>query len=226
MVEMGVNLVYDEKMPQYKKESPIFKILEILGHASLATVDILDMMLSGYPRRGGMSKESYKKMRQRIEMRHSDFDQALEDKKERQRFYSLISKIHKEGLIEKIDKEKRSSWKITEKGEDELLQWSRKIDRLGASYLPPDLPRNYKTTRSQHLIIVIFDIPEKERNKRDWLRDVLNNLEFKKLQKSVMIGYNKIPEELLSDLRRLKIFKNVHVFSVRQEGTIDRGQLE
>ena len=206
-------------MPQYKKDSPIFNILEMLGHVSLATVDILDMMLSGYSG-SGMSKENYKNMKRRIEGRHSDFNNALEERKKKQRFYSLISKMQKEGLIKKDVRQKKSFWKITEKGEEKHVQWLRKIDYPTINALPPDLPRHYETQKSKQNIIVIFDIPEKERNKREWFRSVLYNLDFEKLQESVFIGRNRIPKELLNDLRGLRIINCIHIFAISRKGTI------
>lgn len=53
--------------------------------------------------------------------------------------------------------------------------------------------------------IVIFDIPETKNKDRDWLRQELYLIGFKKLQESVMVGKNSLPEDLIRDIKRRKI---------------------
>ena len=69
-------------------------------------------------------------------------------------------------------------------------------------------------------MIVVFDVPEKERRKRDWLRSVLKRLELKMVQKSVWIGKVKIPKELLDDLFNLKLLDYVEIFEVSKSGSL------
>ena len=83
-------------------------------------------------------------------------------------FWSLISKLKKEGLVAEI---KKSKLTMTKDGYDYLEEKSQ----------TPSWFKTYKTIRNQNknkLILVIFDIPEVHRLKRDWLRFQLNNLEF------------------------------------------------
>lgn len=53
--------------------------------------------------------------------------------------------------------------------------------------------------------VVIFDIPEKERKMRNWLRQELYLLNYQKLQESVFIGKYPLPADLIKDLKRSKI---------------------
>ncbi len=53
--------------------------------------------------------------------------------------------------------------------------------------------------------VVIFDIPEKQSDARDWLRSELYLLNYKKLQKSVFIGKNPLPGDLIEDIKNRKI---------------------
>ena len=78
------------------------------------------------------------------------------------------------------------------------------------------LPDNgrYKTESDDELKIIIFDIPEKERQKRDWLRSVLKNLKFSMLQKSVWAGKIKLPKQFLEDLSKNKIIPYVDIFTI------------
>lgn len=58
--------------------------------------------------------------------------------------------------------------------------------------------------------VVVFDIPEKRSDARDWLRSELYLLNYKKLQKSVFIGKVPLPADLIRDIktRRMGNFVN------------------
>ena len=125
-------------------------------------------------------------------------------------FWSLISKLKKEGLVAETKKGKLT---ITKNGEDYLEEKSQ----------TPSWFKTYKIIRNPNknkLILVIFDIPEIQRIKRDWLRFQLSNLEFRFLQKSVMFSNNILPKEFIDDLKKYELLPHVHIFSVTKKGTI------
>ncbi len=62
-------------------------------------------------------------------------------------------------------------------------------------------------------ILVLFDIPEKKRKTRDWLRLQLKVWDFKIIQKSVWIGHGPLPKEFHERLDELGIKNNVKVFT-------------
>ncbi len=62
--------------------------------------------------------------------------------------------------------------------------------------------------------VVIFDIPEKERKIRNWLRQELYLLNYQKLQESVFIGKYPLPADLIKDLKRNKIGNYVNYLLV------------
>jgi len=53
--------------------------------------------------------------------------------------------------------------------------------------------------------IVIFDIPEDKRKIRDWLRQELYLLSYRKLQESVFIGKRPLTKDLIKEIKRKKI---------------------
>ncbi|MFH0923956.1 MAG: hypothetical protein V1825_04450 [Candidatus Falkowbacteria bacterium] len=53
--------------------------------------------------------------------------------------------------------------------------------------------------------VVIFDIPEKQASKRDWLRQELYLLNYKKLQESVFISKHPLIPDLIKEIKRRKI---------------------
>lgn len=63
--------------------------------------------------------------------------------------------------------------------------------------------------------LVIFDIPEKKRNARNWLRSELYMLEYIQLQMSVFIGKHPLPEDIIRDIASHKIEKYVNYLLVK-----------
>jgi len=176
------------------------KILEILGGGLMTATDIVVAILeSGY----GASYSKMDKNFRRIEFARIDRMNAA---REKQRFYNLISKLKREGLIEGKD-----HLKITLIGKEKILK-SNKINVRTLRYV---------RERDNTVKILVFDVPEKDRHKRDWLRVSLLQLGFKMLQKSVWMGKVKIPENFLGDLRLAKIDRFVHIFSAEKLGTIE-----
>ncbi|MBM4388891.1 MAG: CRISPR-associated endonuclease Cas2 [Deltaproteobacteria bacterium] len=67
-----------------------------------------------------------------------------------------------------------------------------------------------------------FDVPERERRKRTWLREVLRNLGFECVQKSVWIGKVKVPRQFLRDVRRYHLAEFIEVFQITKRGTLQQ----
>ncbi len=185
------------------------KILEILQAQAEATTDLFDVLTSSYG-------ESYRKMRRTINYgpRRFKTDWTFEYRQRRQ-FYSLLNQLKNQGLISKkiSDTTRGSIWKITKKGL-EKLNLAKKEKVFSKKNI------NYKKESDNKIKVVVFDIPEKERHKRVWLRAVLISLNFSLLQESVWIGKSKIPEELIFDLRRRKMLPYVQIFEINKSGTI------
>lgn len=134
---------------------------------------------------------------------------------------NAIYKLKKDGLIGYEDTTQGKSLFITQKGKEYLNKENRKSTFPDRKY-----PRDTGIQEDKSLKIIIFDIPEKERNKRDWLRAVIKNLGFKHLQQSVWAGSNPIPKSFLEDLKELQILRFVEIFSVSRTGTIEKQSFE
>lgn len=122
----------------------------------------------------------------------------------KQTFHSILWRLQKQKLVERDIK----GWNITELG--------RKL--VGKIKYAPRaaLPKEDGIIR-----LVIFDIPERERKKRIWLRFELLACGFKILQKSVWIGYRPLPREFLESLESLGLRKFVHIVSIERSGTLE-----
>ncbi|MEK7138274.1 MAG: CRISPR-associated endonuclease Cas2 [Patescibacteria group bacterium] len=182
------------------RKSLTVRVLETLGEGVMTATNVVVAILeSGYG-------ASYAKMDRNYRRLESARIDRVNVAIEKQRFYNLISKLKREGLIEG-----KGKLKITSFGKEKLFKSKQ-------SYL---INHHYRKMADETVKIVIFDIPEKERRKREWLRFSLVQLGFKMLQKSVWTGKVKIPEEFLEDLRFSKIDSFVHIFKAEKLGTIN-----
>jgi phenylacetic acid degradation operon negative regulatory protein len=119
-----------------------------------------------------------------------------------------LSRLRREGLVEKFGiQAQKSYWQLTEKGKKKLEEKSQE----------KTFPRLQKDSI---LRLVIFDIPERERNKRNNIRAALVGCQFRQLQKSVWIGQYPLPEDFISLIDNLNLAPNIHIFSVREGGTL------
>ncbi|WKZ26291.1 MAG: hypothetical protein QY304_02770 [Candidatus Paceibacterota bacterium] len=69
-------------------------------------------------------------------------------------------------------------------------------------------------------MIVMYDIPENLRAKRERLREGLKALEFKQKQQSVWIGPAPLPKEFIKYLAELKIIKFINFFQVKEKDIV------
>jgi DNA-binding PadR family transcriptional regulator len=178
-------------------------ILDMLGEG--LSSDLATIFLGNY-------SASYKMMRRKL--LNSDFKTKTEATAELERrlrfnFYSTLSYLRKQGFIEKKQRDKKGYlWHLTSLGREKL-----KILREKSKWLPRC---HYEVKKDNVLKIIIFDIPEKERFKRVWLRRQLLVFNFRPLQKSVWIGKNKLPGEFMVDLHNFDILQYIHIFHIRK----------
>ena len=116
----------------------------------------------------------------------------------------------------KKKKEGRNSiWKITQIGIEKLKAIKKQKDN---PYSRLNIFR--EKLKGNGLTIIAFDIPERYRKKRDWLRVSLIAMEFLFLQKSVWFGKGSVDEDFFHALRERELLECIHIFSVSKKGTI------
>lgn len=138
------------------------------------------------------------------------------EKDQKKRYYDLLYRLSKDGLIEARIENSRKFFTLTKKGEDKLEKLSNSLNK---NLLPPN---HYESEKGDKFILVIFDIPEKERRKRDWVRESLKNMGLKLAQKSVWLGKIKIPRSFLRDLHDLKLVDHVEIFEINKTGSLEK----
>lgn len=125
----------------------------------------------------------------------------------RERFSKMLSKLKSEGLVQRTGWKSRSVWEITATGKKRL----RELDE------DMTLPKADGVAR-----LVIFDVPETEKKKRDWLRVQLIFADYKPLQKSAWIGVRPLSEKFMKDINTLGLEKYLHIFSILNPGTLEK----
>lgn len=179
-----------------------FKILDILDESRFAFRDLfVAIVRAGYG-------ASYHGLEYKLQKESSRRLRGKDLVEIRTKFSNLLYKLKKDGLIK--DDKKSHTFSITAEGRE-------KLNFLKSRQLPMRL---YAQKSSPVFTIVAFDIPEKERRKRHWLREVLKNLGLKMIQKSVWIGRVELPEELLHDLQELNLLDCVEIFQITKTGSL------
>ncbi|MBI3459061.1 hypothetical protein HY061_02255 [Candidatus Azambacteria bacterium] len=182
-------------------------LLKILTTISDQTVDFLAILESLVLVRHGdslgkMQYEHYQRQEKRLSERLTR-DSQKESKRRLQRY---ISKLKQDGLIE-LTKENQIS--LTSRGFDKIEELKSRPYNQG-----------FQIEESSQVIIISFDIPEKYRKNRNWLRGVLKFLNFEMVHQSTWVGKIKIPEKLLEQLEKMEILKYIKIFEVTKTGTL------
>ncbi len=198
------------------KGSITLKILEITSDVAGKSADLIESFLSaGYGASRGSMRFAMKGIHDRQARREREREIELVA---RQRLHNVIYQLKLHDLIEETSsKNVKSFLKLTTKGIGKLLELNRRKERIGN--LPSFV---YPKINSNEIIIVTFDIPETERDKRAWFRSVLKNLGFKMVHQSFWIGKVKIPKELPNDLRDLRLIEFIEVFAISKTGSLKK----
>ncbi len=121
-------------------------------------------------------------------------------------FAAILSRLQKDGLVERS----ANNCSITTTGKKLIsTTWLRK-------------KQNVIFNKDGIMRLVIFDIPEKNRKARLWLRLELTACEYKILQKSVWVGYCPLPAEFFEALDYMNLRNYVHIFSIKNLGTLKK----
>jgi hypothetical protein len=180
------------------------KILETIKEAAYLPFELAAaILISGYG--ASMSKMEYNLDKLQRERKLGDFDAD-----QKSRLSKMMHKLRHEGLVVK---NKGGFLNLTEKG----LQ---RLERLKLILRKKKNSAENSKNKESSLKIIAFDIPEKYRSKRDWLRHSLASLGFTMLQKSVWIGKIGLPEDFIEDLRRLDLIPHTEIFSINKTGTL------
>jgi len=191
--------------PHHRRGDLMLRALLVLEQAAYGIGDLLFVFSLPY---GTPLGKALNALESRQSHRDTRAATAREKIFERQRLYNLLQRLRADDLIEK---QENGRYRITGEGRGRLQKLRMR---------PALPPTTYRASPGNRLVVVAFDIPEHERRKRQWLRAALRNLKFTMLQKSLWVGTNKIPEELMHELGNLQLTQYVHVFAVDRPGSV------
>jgi len=66
-------------------------------------------------------------------------------------------------------------------------------------------------------IFIIFDIPEKKKKVREWIRAQIKNWGFEMIQKSVWISFGPLPKEFEEKLKILGVNDGVKIYNLQKK---------
>ena len=112
---------------------------------------------------------------------------------------NAVTRLHRKKYI----KNSSLGWSLTEHGKN----FSQKRKLIG--YIPSPFPKQCSAS-----IILAFDIPERDRKIRNWLRNQIKIFGYKMLQQSLWIGPGPLPPAFTKRLESLGIRKNVKTFKI------------
>ena len=179
------------------------RVLEAICGIALLPLDLfITIATSDY---GASRKQLERRLSEVQDKRSAMFSGNLRVKKKH--FDTLIYKLKRDGLI-------------LQKGEKLMTTASGKanIKKL-AKKLPS--PKVYEKSAGEELLIVMFDIPEKQKNKRQWIRSALKEMGFKMIQKSVWSGKVSLSRRFLEDLSKLNLVDYVDIFTAMKLGSLE-----
>ena len=181
------------------------RILEVLQMQAEVAVHLFEIFATD-------RATSYQRARRRVQGFKTNWARQYRTRKA---LHGLLNKLKRGGFIAQREKRKGALWHITPSGARRLARIKEKS--VGSVALPPP---HYTQEGNKTIVIIAFDVPEKERRKRQWLRDALHSLGFEKVQQSVWIGKRSIPAEFVRDLKEYSLLPYVQIFAVSSGGTL------
>jgi DNA-binding transcriptional regulator PaaX len=132
----------------------------------------------------------------------------IEKKRTMVNLRNTLSRMGRNGLLANT----KGVWSITPEGAEFLNGKNSDIKR----FYPPKKNSRKKTTKS---LIIIFDIPEKKRRYRDWLRSELIGFGFDQIQKSVWFG-PQLPKDFVEYLGEIDLLTYIRFFRANEKDLV------
>lgn len=129
----------------------------------------------------------------------------FEYKKKKKDFAKFIYKLEQNGYIKRLKVKDKSAVMLTPKGLDKVFTIKMKL-------------KEKRQRRDKKWQMVLFDIPEKKRKKRDFFRKSLKYLGYKKLQKSIWVCPHDVLQETKDLIKRYKLESHVELLLVKKIG--------
>ncbi|GIW65212.1 MAG: hypothetical protein KatS3mg093_191 [Candidatus Parcubacteria bacterium] len=189
----------------------ILKILSCLENMAQNYTDLFEIFCTTYP---FTINRIEKKMREKRQKHSYYFENLLFSLKEKEKLSKLIHKLKEQGLISRTEDKK---FFLTEKGKEKLKKLKEKFTQSANT-------DEKNSELGKGFVILVYDIPEYEKRKRDTLRRALNFYHFEFLQKSVWLKKGTVSEKFINFLKDIDVLDYIHLFKISQTGTIEKIQ--
>ena len=126
-------------------------------------------------------------------------------------FHQFLNKLKERGWVKISTLKEKKALLLTEKGKEKILSLKWKL--LKEKFKEEKLQKR----KDGKWIMVVFDIPEKERQKRDIFRDALLGMGFTFFQKSIWFSPFDVLDKVEKIVRDLKIWKHVRIFLIEEK---------
>jgi len=123
--------------------------------------------------------------------------------KAKKNFHQFVGYLQRKGYIKVKTLEGTKGIVLTPKGAERVLQVKRKL-------------KEKKKRKDGKWIMIIFDIPEKQKKAREYLRDALVDLGYQKLQQSVWVCPYDVYKETEEAVRSYRIIPYVKLFLIEE----------
>jgi len=132
-----------------------------------------------------------------------------------QEYYEILKNIQKNSA-------RTILWRLEKKGLVEKKENKYSISKIGLLFLKKklknkDILLNKKAWDGKWRLIA-FDIPQKIKKERDWLRYSLQKSGYQQFQKSVFIGKNPLERDLMREIIEKKLNNYIRIITI---GEID-----
>lgn len=138
-----------------------------------------------------------------VSITRKSFRRIYNKKKRKWAFANFVWHLKKNGYIKAKGLEPREGIILTQKGMERVLKTALKKVKK-------------KKRRDGNWLMLIFDIPEKKRKLRDLLRENLQILGFKLLQKSIWVCPYDILEQVQGIIQKYNLEKYVKIFLIKE----------
>jgi len=185
---------------QYKNPSLEEKILLFLEEQTKLVLDAF--FPKKYPAYSKLGRWMFDLDLKPNEILKKEFKKSIEN---------TLCRLKEKGFIYQEKGGRERIWKLTAAGE----KYTKNLYFLENSS-KKELPKEDGIVR-----ILVFDIPEKHRGFRNFLRRELISDGYKMLQKSVWIGKRPLPQSLFETIKEYNLITSVHLFEVKEKGTLE-----
>lgn len=197
-----------------RKADVVYKLLDTLADASMTVSAMIGATLqAGY----GASAERIqyiadKNLDESIGNLHA---MRMSRRRQYQRYSMMVRYLKNNGMMRERRVGETIKVYLTKEGRKHLATLRKERRENMPGY-------GYDKSPGKKVVIVSYDIPEKARKHRDWLRAVLKRIGLEAMQRSVWVGKVAVPRRLVEDLALRRMTQYVEIVEVGSTGTFKR----